>query len=74
MSENFEKEVYIAELLTKMTKVELTPEENIDLIDWRKSSAENDKVFEELSRMESLMEALENLYRFKEKVWNHIAS
>lgn len=74
MSEKFEKEGYIAELLIKMTKSELTQEENRALIDWRKSSVENNKVFEEVSSMDSLMEALESLYRFKEKIGNHVAS
>jgi hypothetical protein len=74
MSANLEKEGYIAELLAKMIKSELTPEESSVLYSWRERSAENNKVFEEVSGIDSLMEALENLYRFKQKIGNRVAS
>lgn len=63
---------YIADLLLKHLKGDLNPEEEIELLVWRKSSEENEALFQELSNPEKLASMMKDYYKYKDQIWDKI--
>ena len=62
----------IAELLFRYLRDELTPEQELELNEWRKASPENEEMFQLETNLENISTDLKEMYDHKEATWQKI--
>ena len=62
----------IAQLLFRYSCQELSPEEELELAEWRSASAENEQVFQKVNDPEYIRTELRFIYENKDRIYNNI--
>ena len=62
----------IAQLLFRHSCQELSPEEELELAEWRRASAENEQVFQKVNDPEYIRTELRFIYENKDRIYNNI--